>query len=255
MSMANMDLSGKLVLITGGGKGLGKEFASFLGSLGARIIVAARNKDNLSSTVAELQNMGIEATARPVDVTSMEQLQEMATEIRSSKGPVEIVINNAAIYYGVERKTFLEIDEAEWDFMMKVNVKGPWLVTRAFFPHMQELGRGKIVNIASQVFFTGSQNLVHYVASKGGVIGLTRALARELGQYSITVNAVAPGFTDTEASRTLVADIHKYDTSANCLKRLSVPEDVCGAVAFLASPLSDFITGQTIIVDGGRAMH
>ena len=133
-------------------------------------------------------------------------------------------------------------------------MKGPWLCAKAVFPFMKAQGKGKIVNLASEVFFTGSHGFVHYVASKGGVVGLTRALAVELGQYGICVNAVAPGFTDTEASRT-VADVEKYDTSRTPLQRLQKPDDLVGVVAFLASDESDFITGQTILVDGGRAMH
>jgi NAD(P)-dependent dehydrogenase (short-subunit alcohol dehydrogenase family) len=119
---------------------------------------------------------------------------------------------------------------------------------------MQRQGKGKIVNLASEVFFTGSHGFVHYVSSKGGVIGLTRALAVELGPHGICVNAVAPGFTDTEASRT-IADVSRYDTSRTPLRRLQVPDDLTGAVAFLSSDDSDFITGQTVLVDGGRAMH
>jgi len=250
-----LNLHGRLALITGGGKGLGREFASFLGVLGARIVIAARNQQNLTDTAQFLQEQGIEAKAIAVDVSDSRQVQAMAEEVHRTMGPVEILVNNAAIYYGVVRKSFMDIGEDEWDLMMNVNIKGPWLVTKAFFPHMQEVGRGKIVNLTSQVFFTGSHHFVHYVASKGGVIGLTRALARELGKYNITVNAVAPGFTDTEASRTLVGDISKYDPSANSLPRVGVPRDICGAVAFLASPLSDFITGQTILVEGGRHMN
>jgi 3-oxoacyl-[acyl-carrier protein] reductase len=154
----------------------------------------------------------------------------------------------------VTRKPFTEVEEEHWDRMMAVNVKGPWLCTRAVFPHMEAQGKGKIVNLASEVFFTGSHGFVHYVASKGGVIGLTRALAVELGPHNICINAVAPGFTDTEASRTL-ANVEKYDTSRTPLKRLETPEDLVGIVTFLASDESDFITGQTILVDGGRAMH
>jgi NAD(P)-dependent dehydrogenase (short-subunit alcohol dehydrogenase family) len=178
----------------------------------------------------------------------------MARRARDRFGRIDVLVNNAAYYYGVVRRSFADISVEEWDRVMAVNVRGPWLCTRAVFPHMKEIGKGKIVNLASEVFFTGSNGFVHYVASKGGVIGLTRALAVELGPYGICVNAVAPGFTDTEASRT-IADVTKYDTSKTPLKRLETPEDLVGTVAFLSSDDSDFITGQTILVDGGRAMH
>jgi NAD(P)-dependent dehydrogenase (short-subunit alcohol dehydrogenase family) len=250
-----MNLEGRLAVITGGGQGLGREFACYLGELGARVVIADKDSHQAAETAAYLIKTGVTAKALTVDVTASGQVQAMADEVHRTMGPVEILINNAAVYYGINRKFFMEIEEKEWDLVMNVNIKGAWLVTRALFPHMQELGRGKVINIASQVFFTGSHHFVHYVASKGGLIGLTRALARELGSFQVTVNAVAPGFTDTEASRVLVQDINKYDPSANSLQRIGVPRDICGAVAFLASPLSDFITGQTILVDGGRHMN
>jgi 3-oxoacyl-[acyl-carrier protein] reductase len=138
--------------------------------------------------------------------------------------------------------------------MMSINVKGPWICARTVFPVMKAQGKGKIINLASEVFFTGSTGLVHYVASKGGVVGLTRALAAELGPDNITVNAVAPGFTDTEASRT-IADVTRYDTSQTPLRRLGTAQDIVGAVTFLASDDADFITGEIVLVDGGRVMH
>jgi NAD(P)-dependent dehydrogenase (short-subunit alcohol dehydrogenase family) len=138
--------------------------------------------------------------------------------------------------------------------MMSVNVKGSWLSTMAVFPYMKQAGKGKVINLTSEVFFTGSHGFAHYVATKGAVVGLTRALAVELGPHNICINAVAPGFTDTEASRT-IADTAKYDTSKTPLRRLGTAEDIVGAALFLSSDEADFITGQTILVDGGRAMH
>jgi NAD(P)-dependent dehydrogenase (short-subunit alcohol dehydrogenase family) len=178
----------------------------------------------------------------------------MAAETVRAFGRIDILVNNAAVYDGIKRKPFYEITSDEWDLVMSVNVKGAFLAVRAVFPYMQEQGYGKIINLASEVFFTGSHGFAHYVSSKGGIIGLTRALAIELGSYNICINCVAPGFTDTEASRGL-ADVSKYDTSKTPLRRLETPEDLTGAALFLASPESDFITGQTLLVDGGRAMH
>jgi NAD(P)-dependent dehydrogenase (short-subunit alcohol dehydrogenase family) len=178
----------------------------------------------------------------------------MAEATNRAFGRIDILINNAAVYDGLKRKPFHEIDPDEWDLVMAVNVKGAFLAARAVFPYMKAQGYGKIVNLASEVFFTGSNGFAHYVASKGGIIGLTRALAVELGPYNICINCVAPGFTDTEASRGL-ADVSKYDTSKTPLRRLEMPADLTGAALFLASPESDFITGQTLLVDGGRAMH
>jgi NAD(P)-dependent dehydrogenase (short-subunit alcohol dehydrogenase family) len=178
----------------------------------------------------------------------------MAEATIDAFGRIDILINNAAIYDGIKRKPFHEIDLGEWDLVMTVNVKGAFLATRAVFPHMKKQGYGKIVNLASEVFFTGSHGFAHYVASKGGIIGLTRALAIELGPHNICINCVAPGFTDTEASRGL-ADVSKYDTSRTPLRRLETPQDLTGAALFLASSESDFVTGQTLLVDGGKAMH
>jgi 3-oxoacyl-[acyl-carrier protein] reductase len=182
------------------------------------------------------------------------QTLAMAEATVKSFGKVDILINNAAIYDGLKRKPFYEIDLDEWDLVMRVNVKGAFLCTRAVFPYMRDQGYGKIVNIASEVFFTGSHGFAHYVASKGGIIGLTRALAIELGPHGIRINCVAPGFTDTEASRG-IADVTRYDTSKTPLGRVVKPEDLTGTSVFLSSPESDFITGQTFLVDGGRVMH
>ena len=137
---------------------------------------------------------------------------------------------------------------------MTVNVKGAWLCTRAVFPYMQRQGKGKIVNLSSETYFTGSHGFVHYVTSKAGMVGLTRSLSVELGPHNITVNALAPGFTDSESSRS-IADVTKYDTSLTPMGRLQQPDDLVGALIFLSSDDSDFITGQTILVDGGRVKH
>jgi 3-oxoacyl-[acyl-carrier protein] reductase len=248
-------LDGRVALVTGAGKGLGKAFCLRLAEEGADIVAVTRaDTEGLEKTAKEIRSLGREVLAAKVDVSREEDTLSMAAQALERFGRIDVLVNNAAYYYGVARKAFTEISLEEWDRMMAVNVKGPWLCTRAVFPNMKERGKGKIINLASEVFFTGSQGFVHYVSSKGGVIGLTRALAIELGPYGICVNAVAPGYTDTEASRT-IADVSKYDISRTPLKRLERPEDVVGIVAFLASDESDFITGQTVLVDGGRAMH
>jgi 3-oxoacyl-[acyl-carrier protein] reductase len=210
--------------------------------------------EGLEGTSKTVSDLGRQVLLSKVDVSDEADTLRMAKEALNKFGRIDILVNNAAYYYGVSRKSFMEISVEEWDRMMAVNVRGSWLCARAVFPAMRDQGKGKIINLASEVFFTGSHGFVHYVASKGGVVGLTRALAVELGPYGICVNAVAPGYTDTEASRT-IADVSKYDTSRTPLRRLEKPDDVVGAVAFLASNDSDFITGQTVLVDGGRAMN
>jgi len=247
-----MRLSGKVAIVTGAARGLGRAFCLGLAREGARIM--AVDIDNLEETVKMIRSLGGEAEMIQADVVVEGDTKAMAQETLKKFGRLDILLNNAAIYAGLKRKPFFEIDLKEWDLVMNVNVKGAFLATRAVFPFMKEQGSGKIVNLASEVFFTGSTGFVHYVASKGGIIGLTRALAVELGPYNICINCIAPGFTDTEASRG-IADVSKYDVSKTPLKRLGKPEDLVGAALFLASPESDFITGQTLLIDGGRAMH
>jgi len=250
-----ISLEGKVAIVTGGAKGLGRAFCEGFAREGAKVLAVTR-KDikGLEETVKAVREAGSEGEYLQIDVTSRADNERMVKFAMERFGRIDILVNNAAFYYGVERKGFDEISDEEWDMMMSVNVKGSWLPTVAVFPFMKQAGKGKIVNLTSEVFFTGSHGFVHYVATKGAVVGLTRALAIELGPYNICVNAVAPGFTDTEASRT-IADVTKYDTSKTPLKRLGVAEDIVGATIFLSSDAADFITGQTILVDGGKAMH
>ncbi len=250
-----MRLKDKVAVVTGGAKGLGRAFALRLAEEGAQVMVVTRkDMDNLEETVSRIEKLGGRAASFQADVTREEDTLAMAAAVVERFGRIDILVNNAAVYDGLKRKPFYEIDPDEWDLVMNVNVKGAFLAVRAVFPYMRENKYGKIVNLSSEVFFTGSNGFVHYVASKGGIIGLTRALAIELGPHNICINCLAPGFTDTEASRRL-ADVNKYDTSKTPISRLERPEDLAGAAIFLASPDSDFITGQTLLVDGGRAMH
>lgn len=247
-----MRLKDKVAIVTGAARGLGKTYAIALAREGAKVM--AIDIADLDDTVREIKSSGGMVKSLKADVSVEEDTLKIAEETVKSFGKIDILVNNAAIIYGLVRKPFFEIDPKVWDKVMTVNVKGPWLCTKAVFPYMKQQGRGKIINVSSETFFTGSHGFAHYVASKGGVVGLTRALAVELGPYNININAVAPGFTDTEASRS-IADVTKYDVSRTPLARLQQPEDLVGAVIFLASDESDFITGQTLLVDGGRVMH
>jgi NAD(P)-dependent dehydrogenase (short-subunit alcohol dehydrogenase family) len=254
-----MRLKDRVAIVTGAARGLGRAFAMRLAEEGAKVMamniaLRPRDREDLSETVKQIKTLGGETVSFQGDVTDEGATRAMAEATVKAFGKVDILINNAAIYDGLKRRPFYEIDPDEWDLVMKVNVKGAFLCTRAVFPFMRDQGYGKIINIASEVFFTGSHGFAHYVASKGGIIGLTRALAIELGPHRICINCVAPGFTDTEASRG-IADVTKYDTSKTPLGRVVKPEDLTGAALFLASPESDFITGQTVLVDGGRVMH
>lgn len=247
-----MRLKDKVAIVTGAGRGLGQMFSIALAKEGAKIV--ATDVINLENTVKEIEALGGMAKGLQADVTNEAETVKLAEDTVKAFGQIDILVNCAAIYYGLRRKPFYEIDPREWDKVMTVNVKGTWLCVRAVFPYMKQQGKGKIINLSSETFFTGSHGFVHYVTSKGGVIGLTRALAIELGPYHININALAPGFTDTEASRT-IADVTKYDVSRTPLTRLEQPHDLIGAAIFFASDESDFITGQTLLVDGGRAMH
>ena len=248
-------LEGKVAIVTGGASGLGKTFCLALAQEGAKLVVADTKDKEAQQTAGEIKAKGGQAISIKTDVTSEEDTLAMAQETLKQFGRIDILVNNAAMVYGITRKPFTEIPPDEWDKLMAVNLKGAFLSSRAVFPQMKKQGKGKIINITSETAFTGSNNLLHYVTSKGGIISFTRALAGEIGQHGIHVNAIGPGFTDSEASRSLINNITKYDVSLTPLGRLEVPEDLAGALIFLASDDSDFITGQTLVVDGGRYMH
>ena len=247
-----MRLSDKAIIVTGAARGLGKAFCIALAREGARIM--AVDIADVEATIGEIKSMGGAAKGLLADVSDEKDTLRIAKETVKAFGRVDVLVNNAAVIYGLSRKPFNEILPNEWDKVMLVNVKGPWLCTKAVFPYMKQQGKGKVINLSSETFFTESQGFVHYVASKGGVVGLTRALAIELGPHNITINALAQGFADSEASRS-IADVTKYDVSRTPMGRLLEPKDLVGAMIFLASDDCDFITGQILLVDGGRVMH
>ena len=247
-----MRLKDKTAIVTGAARGLGRTFCMALAGEGAKII--ALDIAEPDETVRMIEASGGTAKGVRADITVEADCRKAAEETVAAFGSIDILVNNAAIIFGIVRKPFYEIDPEEWDRVMTVNVKGAWLCIRAVFPYMQRQGKGKIVNLSSETYFTGSHGFVHYVTSKAGVVGLTRSLSVELGPHNITVNALAPGFTDSESSRS-IADVTKYDTSLTPMGRLQQPDDLVGALIFLSSDDSDFITGQTILVDGGRVKH
>lgn len=241
----------KVVIITGAAGGLGRTFALAFAKEGATIVVSDINEKAARETVELIEKAGSTAIAIKTDVSDESSTRQLAKQTVDTFGKIDVLINNAAIYAGVERKPFYEISEQEWDLVMNVNLKGTWLCSKAVVPFMKETG-GKIVHISSATVMSGSPNWAHYVASKGGVIGLTRSMAREVGDFNINVNAVAPGFTLTDASLGLMTDAASYGVNRGAIKRASKAEDIVGAVLFLSSENADFISGQTLIVDGGK---
>jgi NAD(P)-dependent dehydrogenase (short-subunit alcohol dehydrogenase family) len=250
-----MRLRGKVIIITGSAQGIGKAYALRVAEEGAKVVVT----DILDPkpTAAEIQARGGDALPLVIDVSSEAATGEMARKTVETYGRIDVLVNNAAVFGTLELKPFDRIPVVEWDRVMAVNVKGLFLCARAVFPQMRQQGKGKIINISSSTVFKGTPLFLHYVTSKGAVVAFTRALAREMGQYGITVNALAPGYTLSEAVRNHPQHMERYHAvmQTNCIKREEVPEDLTGTMVFLCSHDSDFVTGQTIAVDGGSVMH
>ena len=244
-------LADKRVVVTGAGRGLGRAFALHLARLGASVLAVDVRDDLLRETDALADAGALQVLTSVADVSSAAQTAVLADEARRLLGGLDALVNNAAVVEGLARRPFDEIDEDEWDRVLTVNVKGVWLCARALVPLMREARGGSIVNMASEVAFSGSPGLAHYVASKGAVIALTRALARELGPSQIRVNAIAPGFIPTPGSGGMLAGA-EYDVSGTPLRRVGQPADLLGALAFLVSDESSFVSGQTLLVNGGR---
>ncbi len=241
----------RTVLVTGAAGGLGRSFALGFAGRGYRVAVADLDADGAEETARLVKDAGAEAWHGRLDVTSADSAADVAAAVADfGRGTVDVLVNNAAVYAGVTRSPLEEIDPDEWDLVMAVNLKGPWLMVRACSPYLP--GGGRVLNLSSATIYSGSENWLHYVASKGGVVALTRVMAKELGRRSITVNAIAPGFTLTEASLGLMENAEQYGVDRGALRRASVPEDIVGAALFLAGPDSGYVTGQTLVVDGGR---
>jgi NAD(P)-dependent dehydrogenase (short-subunit alcohol dehydrogenase family) len=246
-----IDFEGKVVIVTGAAGGLGRAFALGFANQGGNIVVADIDEAGLAETVAQVEAAGAKAIAVKVDVTSKESTDALAVAAIAAFGRIDVLVNNAAIYATLKRSSFLDIDPNEWDRVMNVNVKGAWLCSASIFPKMSQPG-GRIINVASATVFSGSPLWMHYVASKAAVIGMTRVMAREVGPQGVTVNAIAPGFTLTEASLSLMEDAETYGVDRGAIKRASAPEDIVGTALFLASESAGYITGQTLVVDGGK---
>ena len=248
-------LERRVAIVTGAGRGIGAVYAKALAAEGARIAVA--DIIDTAYTVNVVKQAGGEAVGVHCDVTRPEQVRAMVAETIEAFGKVDILVTNAALFADLEFKSFLEIDEAEWDRVLEVNLRGVFTCVKAVVPEMRRNGYGKIVNISSGTVFKGTPMMLHYVSSKGAVVAFTRALAREVGDAGIQVNALAPGLTMSEevARKQQWAAIKDANAATRAIKRDAMPEDLIGAMLFLCSSDSDFVTGQTLVCDGGSVMH
>jgi NAD(P)-dependent dehydrogenase (short-subunit alcohol dehydrogenase family) len=245
-------VEGKVAIVTGATQGIGNAIGKGLAAEGARIVVADLNR--AEEAAAEFDD-GVGIT---VDVADEAQVERMAQEVVDRCGQIDILVNNAGLYASLAMRPFTEIPVDEWRQVMDVNVLSMFLTTRAVVPHMREQGGGRIVNISSGTPFRGVPFLLHYVTSKGAIVALTRALAKELGRDDVLVNCVAPGFTMSEGVRQhpeVIEALRDVSVSARTLQRDQEPEDVVGAVVFLCGPGASFVTGQTIVIDGGQYFH
>ncbi len=245
-------MQGKVAIVTGASQGIGRAIAEGLAAAGARIVVA--DLHGAEEAAASFEG-GVGVTA---DVANEEDVQRLVEVARDECGTVDILVNNAGLYASLEMRPFEQIPLEEWRKVMDVNVASMFLTCRAVVPVMRAGGGGKIVNISSGTPFRGVPFLLHYVTSKGAIVAFTRALAKELGRDNVLVNCVAPGFTmsaGVAAHPEVVEKLRDVSVSARTLQRDQVPDDVVGAVVFLCSPGSDFITGQSIVVDGGQTFH
>jgi NAD(P)-dependent dehydrogenase (short-subunit alcohol dehydrogenase family) len=245
-------LAGKTVIITGAGRGIGAVMAKRMAQEGANVVVT--DVLDTKGTVEAITESGGSAIGISVDVTSDDNLAAMVEATEKAFGSLDILVNNASIFAALQPKPFMQIDNDEFDKVMTVNARGIHQATRAVVPAMLRAGGGKIVNIASGTFYYGAPGLSHYTASKGAVIALTRCHGRELGDKNIQVNAIAPGLTESEAlqGNTGFDPARAPTVQSRSIKREMLPEDLLGTLMYLITPDSNFVTGQTLNVDGGK---
>ncbi|MBM2812051.1 MAG: short-chain dehydrogenase/reductase [Chloroflexi bacterium] len=248
-------LDGRNIIVTGAGRGLGRAFAARIAGEGARVAVAEIDASLGDATANALRAVGADAISLTVDIADWAQVDAMAATVAEHWGGIDGIVNNAAIAIGLGGQRFDAIPQEEWDRVMTVNVRGTWNCCKAVVPYMRARGKGKIVNVASDTALWGATTLLHYVASKGAIIALTRALARELGDDNIAVNAIAPGLTMTEAGQLVAPERQELYIDGRAMRREQQPADVVGSVVFLLSDDADFITGQLLAVNGGFVLH
>lgn len=249
-------LSGKVAIVTGAAQGIGAAYAKALAAEGAKLGLCDLKAPD--AVAKEITAAGGEALSLACDVTDARAVANLAAETERAFGGIHILVNNAGIFASLALKPMSEIDSKEWDLVMAVNVRGSFECAKAVLPAMRRQKYGKIINIASGTVFKGAPMLLHYVSSKGAVVAMTRALAREVGADGIRVNCLAPGLTMSEgvlANSDWAGAVVSNNVASRCIKRDATPEDLTGAVVFLASAESDFMSGQTMVVDGGSVTH
>jgi 3-oxoacyl-[acyl-carrier protein] reductase len=252
----DFDVRDRIVIITGAGQGIGREYAREYAAAGAVPVLAEVNGEAAERVVKEIDHAGGRAIAVETDVADPASVGALVDRVVAEYGRVDVLVNNAAIFSSLTMRPFDEIPLDEWDAVLRVNITGSFLCARAVAPHMRTAGWGRIVNIMSGAVPLGVPNYLHYVTSKAALIGMTNSLARELGTHGVTVNAVQPGGTFTEIPRETVTAEGKARLIANqCIPREAVPMDLVGLVLFLSSPAAGFVTGQTIACDGGLTHH
>jgi NAD(P)-dependent dehydrogenase (short-subunit alcohol dehydrogenase family) len=251
-----MDLAGKVAVVTGGAMGIGFAASEALAAQGAAVLIA--DIKNSGAAAEKLRRKGFKAAHSDTDVSSEQDVHRMAEAAVEEFGRVDILLNNAAIYSTLTLKPFEQLTVADWRKMLDVNVIGQFLCCRAVLPEFKKRRSGRIINISSGVAFKGNPGMLHYVASKGAIVSMTRTLATELGEYGILVNSVAPGFTLSDGVNNnpeLAGTVADFSIRNRALKRDMLPQDIIGAVCFFAGPHAAFITGQTLVIDGGAYYH
>lgn len=246
-------LAGRTVIVTGAATGIGQAFATVCAAHGANVVVADMNAAD--ETVAAVEKAGTKALPVRVDVSDNASVQDMAKAAVDRFGRIDGLVNNAAYFREVKLTPFEEIDEGIWERIFSVNVKGVWLCCKAVMPAMRERGSGSIVNIASVVAVAGQPGYLHYVATKGAVLSMTKGLAKEVGAHGVRVNVIAPGFVITGATANRPVEWQQSFLKARAISREQRPDDLVGTAVYLLSDLSGFVSGQTIVVDGGHIMH
>lgn len=248
-----MRLKDKVVIVTGASRNIGRVYARGLAAEGAK--VAAADILDASDTVREIEAAAGEALAVRVDVTDEAAAQRMAAAVHRRFGRIDGLVNNAALYQDLAMKSFWEISVEEWDRVMAVNLRGMFLCCKAVIPYMKTQRYGRVVNIASNTVFKGTPGLIHYVTSKAGVLGFTRTLARECGEFGIHVNSVAPDYIPHAKDDQERPERDAMIQATRAIRRRELPQDLVGTIVFLLSADADFITGQTISVNGGSVMN